>query len=409
MSVEINWDVLTSGSDGARLAESIRKFIHDRFQQVPLPRFIRSVEVHSFHFGDRPPEILVKDICEPLPDFYEEDEHDSSSEDRPESEETTSAPGLPRPHADHHLHNTGSSNTPNAVPAAHHLPSAHDNTRPPRPPINAHESPLSPLFFGSHNPGIPGGTHNMSYFHIPYGAGLSGSNTPLVAMAGAHFESAWPDNQASTTHTRRKPSHQHSASISSVTPPSSSDPASRPPSQHRQSSVDESEANMASAYAQSDTPSRTAPERGPNDLQVVAHVKYSGNMSLELTAEILLDYPMPSFVGIPLKLHITGFSFDGVAIVAYIKRKVHSCFLSPEDAHTYIGTESMHEDASASHIMRPLGGLLEEVQVESEIGQKENGRQVLKNVGKVEKFVLEQVRRIFEDEFVFPSFWTFLV
>jgi hypothetical protein len=27
----------------------------------------------------------------------------------------------------------------------------------------------------------------------------------------------------------------------------------------------------------------------------------------------------------------------------------------------------------------------------------------------VEKFVLEQVRRIFEEEFVFPSFWTFLV
>jgi hypothetical protein len=27
----------------------------------------------------------------------------------------------------------------------------------------------------------------------------------------------------------------------------------------------------------------------------------------------------------------------------------------------------------------------------------------------VERFVLEQVRRIFEEEFVYPSFWTFLV
>jgi distribution and morphology protein 12 len=52
---------------------------------------------------------------------------------------------------------------------------------------------------------------------------------------------------------------------------------------------------------------------------------------------------------------------------------------------------------------------LHEIKVESEIGQRENGKQVLKNVGKVEKFVLEQVRRIFEDEFVYPSFWTFLV
>ena len=56
-----------------------------------------------------------------------------------------------------------------------------------------------------------------------------------------------------------------------------------------------------------------------------------------------------------------------------------------------------------------LGGLLREIRVESEIGRQEDGKQVLKNVGKVEKFVLEQVRRIFEDEFVWPSFWTFLV
>ncbi len=56
-----------------------------------------------------------------------------------------------------------------------------------------------------------------------------------------------------------------------------------------------------------------------------------------------------------------------------------------------------------------LGGLLREIRVESEIGRQEGGKQVLKNVGKVEKFVLEQVRRIFEEEFVWPSFWTFLV
>ncbi len=56
-----------------------------------------------------------------------------------------------------------------------------------------------------------------------------------------------------------------------------------------------------------------------------------------------------------------------------------------------------------------FGGLLREIRVESEIGRQEGGKQVLKNVGKVEKFVLEQVRRIFEEEFVWPSFWTFLV
>ena len=159
---------------------------------------------------------------------------------------------------------------------------------------------------------------------------------------------------------------------------------------------------------------------------------------------------MPSFVGIPLKLQITGLSFDGVALVAYLrgrgggdggeggevsgrsrgqekkrkrKRKgrsdvVHFCFLGREDAGLVVG-----EREAASHLdgedgkghgrgeeaPSKGGGLLREIRVESEIGRQEGGKQVLKNVGKVEKFVLEQVRRIVEEEFVWPSFWTLLV
>ena len=152
---------------------------------------------------------------------------------------------------------------------------------------------------------------------------------------------------------------------------------------------------------------------------------------MSLTAELLLDYPMENFVGIPLKLNITGLSFDGVAILAYIRRRAHFCFLSPEDADTLVGAPNdadvdparsgdggvddrapgsdVGDQRGSSGKQHPLGGLLEHIQVESEIGDRENGKQVLKNVGKVEKFVLDQVRRIFEDEFVYPSFWTFLV
>ena len=118
---------------------------------------------------------------------------------------------------------------------------------------------------------------------------------------------------------------------------------------------------------------------------------------------------MPSFVGIPLKLQITGLSFDGVALLAYLmqrdsgKRRVCFCFLGGDE-----GKEDGGERKRGKGGMG-MGGLLREIRVESEIGRQEDGKVVLKNVGKVEKFVLEQVRRIFEDEFVWPSFWTFLV
>lgn len=152
------------------------------------------------------------------------------------------------------------------------------------------------------------------------------------------------------------------------------------------------------------------PDHDPNDIQVVAHVEYAGDLRLSLTAEILLDYPMPSFVGIPLQLNITGLRFDGIAVLAYIKKRAHVSFLSPDDAEAFVDqpNTALQDDQGDSRSLN-FGGLLEEIKVESEIGEKENGKQVLKNVGKVEKFILEQVRRIFEDEFVYPSFWTFLV
>jgi distribution and morphology protein 12 len=156
-------------------------------------------------------------------------------------------------------------------------------------------------------------------------------------------------------------------------------------------------------------------------MQAVFRIRYAGDVKLLLTADILLDYPMPSFVGIPVRLSITGLTFDGVGVVAKIRKRMHFCFLSPEDAVTAVGSEGHEAEGSDGRDATPkkrqaggpgsdkLGGLLQEIRVESEIGQRESGKQSLKNVGKVERFVLEQVRRIFEEEFVYPSFWTFLV
>ena len=51
--------------------------------------------------------------------------------------------------------------------------------------------------------------------------------------------------------------------------------------------------------------------------------------------------------------------------------------------------------------------MLRDIHLESEIGER--GKGVLKNVGKVERFLLEQGRRIISEEFVFPSFYTFIL
>ncbi|KAI5306240.1 Mitochondrial distribution and morphology protein 12, partial [Ascosphaera pollenicola] len=100
MSFDINWEEATSGPDGEELAERIRSFIHDKFQQIALPRFIRSVEVSSFNLGTVPPELEIKDLSDPFADFYEADSDDEDVSDAEAEEHKSSTPAAGQ-HAQH--------------------------------------------------------------------------------------------------------------------------------------------------------------------------------------------------------------------------------------------------------------------------------------------------------------------
>lgn len=407
MSIDIDWETLTTGPEGLLLAESIKDFIHNKFQQVELPRFIRSVQVHSFDFGKESPIVELKDICDPLPEFYENgDDDDDDCEDSGDGEEVQNPDTLTTPKDTHQATNTFSQRI------NHHSSTSRPtfiDTRPAglRSNLGFTDHIRTPLLSRSSTPGIPGGTSNLSYFHLPLSAGLSGTQTPLSVVAGGiPYSAGWEHHGTSIT---KDQSNRHRSDYPDTDPSSRPSTAESPADdqipEYNQDARDNSGPN-------SDTKNFTP---DPMDTQIVLHISYDGTVCLSITAEILLDYPMPSFVGIPLKLNITGLSFDGVALVAHLRKRAHFCFLGPEDAQTLVGVEGHNSDGRDGSNIRvepgnnKLGGLLREIRVESEIGRKEGGKQVLKNVGKVEKFVLEQVRRIFEEEFVWPSFWTFLL
>ncbi|KAJ1327866.1 mitochondrial distribution and morphology protein 12 [Microdochium nivale] len=712
MSIDLNWETLTGGPEGEALAASIRDFVHTKFQAVPLPRFIKSVAVHDFEFGQVAPQIVLKDICDPLPDFYEEDpdidygdDEDTQDDEAAPSEDAgshrsrsyngfsdedeggdehmsasietlgassnrtgaTTMPPTPATKQDRHQHHHGGArDVPDAIKAAerrrhaeldrrrygaaaarggggghqHHPSTDSSSTANPflRQELRRFNSDRGEFPFPSHHlhlagaglrsgtpdlgtpflglgastPGIAGGMSNMHYFQSKLGPGWSGTQTPLAAVAGAQHLGGWLDaannkrhNSPAQADARRRaalgasavaaaaaaaggvssrsgsavgagfddglhePGHHRTISQSSISitdfpaplaPPllrekhsvstlgATSAGHSRPPTRDR-APGGPGPSGLASEpnYGYSESPSgpsagvqkdnsqtpgahgkeddndsdnesqRKFREPRVDDMQAVFRIKYSGDVRLRLTAEILLDYPMPSFVGIPLKLNISGLTFDGVGVLANIRKRVHFCFLSPDDALAAIGADDddddndngersnengggnnnetggggdghhprhnqQHEGVSASHAgdqqsqqqpvalattagvglhhtapeqpsrlmesltldptspprrrgtvtsggvhphhhqqsLQPqqqqqqqqrgkLGGLLQEIRVESEIGQREGTKQSLKNVSKVERFVLEQVRRIFEEELVYPSFWTFLV
>lgn len=389
MSVDVNWETLTGGPDGAALAETIRAFIHERFQSIQLPKLIRSVAVHSFDFGEISPEIVLKDIGDPLPDFYETDDDDDDAADKATDDGDDQAEA--------HPNFQQRSSRPQDRPLV-------GSRRQPEVDI-LERSGTSNLTRGT-TPGVLGTTSNLGYFHLPLKGGLPGTQTPLAAVAGAHYPTGQPSGH-------NHYDHRHTDSFGSHSPPSAATPVS---SQDPYADPSDSLVDLDEVQPSTQSRNQDHPDRSPEDMQVVFHVTYSGDVKMSLTADVFLDYPMPSFVGIPLKLKITGMTFNGVGILAYIKKRAHLCFLNPEDAEALVGGEpdlNILDDTTAqtgaTSKTHRVGALLEDIRIESEMGETESGRQVLKNVGKIEKFILEQVQRIFEDEFVYPSFWTFLV
>ncbi|KAI8602131.1 hypothetical protein EDD21DRAFT_304169 [Dissophora ornata] len=125
-------------------------------------------------------------------------------------------------------------------------------------------------------------------------------------------------------------------------------------------------------------------KRHENDIQLLLSVQYQGQMGFTVETELLLNYPTFAFLALPVKLVITGFSFKGeeAVLMAYLRDHVNVCFLEPED---------------------PNESILPNVRVESQVGEEQK-QAVLKNVGKIERFVVEQLRKFITEDFVYPSY-----
>ncbi|KAF9958871.1 Mitochondrial distribution and morphology protein 12 [Mortierella alpina] len=123
-------------------------------------------------------------------------------------------------------------------------------------------------------------------------------------------------------------------------------------------------------------------KRNENDIQLLLSVNYQGQMGFTVETEMLLNYPTFAFLALPVKLVITGFSFKAKVLMGYLRDHVNVCFLEPED---------------------PSESILSNVRIESQVGDEQK-HAVLKNVGKIERFVVEQLRKFITEDFVYPSY-----
>ncbi len=151
-----------------------------------------------------------------------------------------------------------------------------------------------------------------------------------------------------------------------------------------------------------------APTDHPN-LQLHFNISWHSDLRITLTTSLLINYPSPMFMSLPIKLSVTGLIFTGQVAVAYEgeRRRVHLCVLDemdPYGPHPHPKTPSPDIDAKPP----PVGQrLLPSIFIESEIGQAD--KHVLKNVTRVERFIQDVIRKTVEEELVFPNFHTLIM
>ncbi|KAJ4482978.1 hypothetical protein C8J55DRAFT_427048 [Lentinula edodes] len=173
-------------------------------------------------------------------------------------------------------------------------------------------------------------------------------------------------------------------------------------------------------------PPAAAANNYPN-LQLHLHINWHSDLRITLTTSLLINYPSPMFMSLPIKLSVTGLVFTGELAVAYEgeRGRVHLSILDDLDPYGLAAerskgdpppsasatppddeSESIHPPRPAKPL--PVGQrLLPSIFIESEIGQTD--KHVLKNVNRVERFIQDVIRKAVEEELVFPNFHTLVL
>lgn len=327
----------------AHLTLSTTNFLKAAFSSAPRPNFVGPLELTAFSFGDHQPDLELVDIGDIYREFLTCQQDDDDDDLAP-------PPPPPPPHQHH---------TPPLHQEQDHFPRPLPFSPTPTPSVS-HPHPHGASLFspGLHHSSFPSPSLSRSRSHSPA--------PPFPPHHSHHPHPPAPLSSASHTHAFFPnddfgPPSPSAASLSSLPPPTSSAPA----------------------------PS----------LQAHLRLAYSGNLSLGISTSLLINYPSLGFMSLPLSLTLTGLAFDGTLVVAYEggRRRVHLSILDPGPTEGGGGGGGGKET--------PGMRVLRSVVVESEVGQAD--KHVLKNVGKVEKFVLEVARKTIESELIFPCVLTF--
>ncbi|KAI9599006.1 hypothetical protein BDF19DRAFT_462428 [Syncephalis fuscata] len=412
MSLEVFWDKLDR-----EVALMAQELLNSRFRSAPKPDIIGDLVCTHLDFGSQPPEIEIVDVTDPFPEFYLPDPQHTLSIRRNDVivDSTTTTPNMDNNYEAHHYHSYNYENVDTSHEQYQHqaqtsLP-LHDNGLAVYTvlPTSGHHSPHNngqhkSVTATTNNTGWPLPTSGDNSFHDEMngplmntestGYHLLNQNEPSTAMPYTAYEQhliaeELPNQlEATVSDALMEQNHeedriQHTLPDTYHTSPITAVHSSPLYTAHNEGLYSNgSYVNTPTTIvAGSSSGMVVGPEKRDSDVQVQVKIAYEGNLQLTIATELRLNFPSMAFLSLPIELTVTSFSFSGTAVIAYLHDRVNFCFMEPDE---------------------PGQSLIKDLRVESQIGDAR--KHVLKNVGKVEKFVVDLLRQIIDQDLVFPCY-----
>lgn len=388
MSFEINWAQLCQDEE---VNELIKEFIDRQLQGLELPPYIDNVKVTDFSLGTKPPAITIRHIGDPFNEFYE-------TNDGENNEKWGAAfmrPNLSR------RHNGEESDSEEEKPEmmshevsiSEDMPlngeSGYDNNRRANPFISLKRSTTSPE---SIMPKIQSESRTYVHNYNVNNVGLGNLNN-----ASTHTRT---DSPANILHANPYTGLKLNQKI--------------------YSRLELEKAFFSGNRISPNEMELEKPSKEENDIQIVAEVQYNGDMYIGISVNLLVNYPSSNFILLPIKLKVTDLDIHSILSIAYLKKSVFLSFLCDIDDNNFDYFSSDPHLSNRNRAQSSVGAsggnfvdyvpraanreridIIKNIKIDSEIGDEE--RNVLRNVGKVERFLAEKIRDIIRDELAWPS------
>ncbi|CAL9732928.1 mitochondrial distribution and morphology protein 12 [Monosporozyma unispora] len=163
------------------------------------------------------------------------------------------------------------------------------------------------------------------------------------------------------------------------------------------------------------------PNPHQNDIQALVELEYCGDMVLSLQVSLVLNYPGDRFMTLPVKVTISQLRLHCLCLVAHLASKLQTLFSilcdinnDNNDLEETISntstTATQHQPWGSSAPLQRMA-VVQSLNIETEIGDNVSSGQdrasTLRNVDKLEQFLLAKFKDFIRNEIGWPNMITF--